>query len=305
MEKNRSPIEEICASPIGLGCMRLTTLPDEEAVRRLVDTALENGIRLFDHADIYNAGASEALFGRAIPPSYRDRILLQSKCSIRPGVCYDLSREHILESVEGSLRRLGTDHLDLLLLHRPDALAEPEEVAEAFAQLRQSGKVLAFGVSNHSPMQIELLNRACGGQIRVNQIQMSLAHCPGIDAGFHVNMEDSFACSRGGDILSYSRLQGIKLQAWSPFQYGTFRGSFIGNAQFPALNKALSAMAEKYGITENAVAIAWLLRHPARITPIVGTMNPERLKGIAAAAGVRLSREDWYALYLAAGKDLP
>lgn len=305
MQKTCSPIDEICSAPIGLGCMRLCSLSDEKAVRRLVDTALEHGIRLFDHADIYEGGASEALFGRSVPHSYRDRILLQSKCGIRPGVCYDLSREYILKSVEDSLKRLGTDHLDLLLLHRPDALAEPEEIAEAFALLRQSGKVLAFGVSNHSPMQIELLERACGGQIRVDQIQMSLAHCPVIDAGFHVNMTDPLSCSRGGDLLSYSRLRGIKLQAWSPFQYGTFGGSFIGSGKFPLLNRTLSEMAGKYGVTENAVAVAWLLRHPAGITPIVGTVNAERLKGIAAAAGIRLSREDWYKLYLAAGKELP
>lgn len=292
-------------SPIGLGCMRLCSLPDEKAVRHLVDTALENGIHLFDHADIYDAGRAEALFGRALPSSYRDRIVLQSKCSIRPGVCYDLSRRHILDSVEGSLRRLGTDHLDVLLLHRPDALVEPEEVAAAFDQVRRAGKVLTFGVSNHSPMQIELLNRACGSLIRIDQIQMSLAHCPGIDAGFHVNMTDSLACCRDGDILTYSRLHGLQLQAWSPFQYGTFGGSFIGSEKFPVLNRILSKMAEKYGVSENAVAIAWLLRHPTRITPIVGTMNVERLKGIAAAARITLSREDWYALYLSAGKELP
>ena len=282
-------------SRIGLGCMRLPALSEKE-VRALVDTALACGITLFDHADIYGRGEAEALFGRAVPAAYRERILLQSKCSIRPGLCYDMSKDYILDSVDGILRRLRTEYLDILLLHRPDALVEPEEVAAAFDALERSGKVRAFGVSNHGPLQIELLNRACGGRILIDQLQMSIAHCPGIDAGFHVNMTDS---------LSYSRLRQIRLQAWSPFQYGTFAGSFIGSDKYPALNEKLSELAGRYGITENAVAVAWLLRHPAGIAPVVGTTNPGRLRAIAAAAEIILSREDWYALYLSAGKPLP
>lgn len=292
-------------SRIGLGCMRLPGLPGEKEVRELVEGAMELGINFFDHADIYGGGEAEAMFGRAVPGELREKMVIQTKCAIHPGCCYDFSKDHILASVDGSLKRLGTDYVDILLLHRPDALMEPEEVAEAFDILSASGKVKCFGVSNHNPMQIELLNSCCGGRIRVNQIQFSAAHCPTIDAGLNVNIQNDPGCNRDGSVIEYCRLKKIQLQAWSPFQYGMFEGIFIGSEKFPKLNEVLDRLAEKYGVTANAIAIAWILRHPAGIQAIVGSTNLNRLRDIAKASDVCLTREEWYEIYLSAGKMLP
>lgn len=293
------------ASQIALGCMRLIGLETPKAARSLIDTAMANGINFFDHADIYGGGACEELFGEAITPELREKMVIQTKCAIRPGICYDFSKEHILESVDKSLKRLKTDYIDILLLHRPDALMEPEEVAEAFYTLKKSGKVRNFGVSNHSVMQIELLNKYCAGEVTVNQLQYSIAHCPSIDAGMNVNIDNSYGCNRDGGMLDYARLHDITIQAWSPFQYGMFKGVFIGNELYKELNAVMERLAEKYGVSVNAIAVAWILRHPAGIQCIVGSMNEERLKGICEAANIELTREEWYELYLAAGKDLP
>lgn len=290
---------------IGLGCMRITGLETKQAVRELIDTAMDQGINFFDHADIYAKGEAERVFGEAITPALREKMILQTKCAIRPGICYDFSREHILESVEGSLKRLNIDHIDILLLHRPDALMEPEEVAEAFDTLEQQGKVRYFGVSNQNPGQIELLNRCCGGKIIVNQLQLSIAHCPIIDAGLNVNVHSDAGVNRDGGVLEYCRLKGITIQAWSPFQYGMFEGVFLGSEKFPALNRLLDELAEKYHVTSNAIAVAWILRHPAKIQTIVGSTSKQRIADIAQAAHVALTREEWYALYMAAGKQLP
>lgn len=290
---------------IGLGCMRLPGLGKREAVRGLVDAALDQGINFFDHADIYGRGEAERLFGEAVDPALRDKLILQTKCAIRPGVCYDFSKEHILSSVDGSLKRLNTDHVDILLLHRPDALMEPEEVAEAFATLKQQGKVRYFGVSNHNPAQIELLNHYCGGQIMANQLQLSIPHCDFIDAGLNVNIHNDAGIDRDGGVLEYCRLKGITVQAWSPFQYGTFEGVFVGSEKYPALNRLLDELAEQYAVTPSAIAVAWILRHPAHIQTIVGTTNRQRLADITKASDITLTREEWYALYLAAGKNLP
>lgn len=294
------------APAIALGCMRLGSLTEGEA-NRLLHTALENGVNFFDHADIYGGGEAESFFARALPmgASLREKVLIQSKCSIVPGVAYDCSREHILQSVEGSLRRLSTDYLDVLLLHRPDALVEPQEVAEAFRILKESGKVRHFGVSNHDAGQMALLEQATGEKPLIDQLQLSIAHCPMIDAGLNVNIENDRAAVRDGGVLNYCRLKGITIQAWSPFQYGMFAGTFIGSEKFPALNKTLNELAEKYGATPNAIAIAWLLRHPAGIQAIVGTTNARRLAEICKAAEITLTRPEWYALYMAAGKELP
>ena len=292
-------------SRIGIGCMRITGLPDEKAVRELIDGAMELGINFFDHADIYAAGEAEAVFGNVLTPKLREQMVIQTKCAIRPGICYDFSKEHILRSVDGSLKRLKTDYVDILLLHRPDALMEPGEVAEAFDILESSGKVRAFGVSNHNPMQIELLNQYCGGKICIDQIQFSAAHCPTIDAGLNVNIHNDAGCNRDGSLIEYARLKKITLQAWSPFQYGMFEGIFIGSEKYPKLNEVLNRLAEKYNTTPNGIAVAWILRHPAGIQTIVGTMNEKRLADIAKAADVVLTREEWYELYMAAGKMLP
>ncbi|WP_322175180.1 aldo/keto reductase [Acutalibacter caecimuris] len=294
------------APAVALGCMRMAALDKAEA-NRLLHTALENGVNFFDHADIYGGGQSERLFAEALPmsPAMREKVLLQSKCSILPGVAYDCSKEHILRSVDGILERLDTEYLDVLLLHRPDALVEPEEVAEAFHSLKEAGKVRHFGVSNHNPGQIALLEQACGGKLIIDQLQMSIAHCLAIDAGLNVNIENSFAVDRDGDILNYCRLHGITIQAWSPFQYGMFQGTFLGSDKYPALNEKINQLAEKYDATPNAIAIAWLLRHPAKIQAIVGTTNAGRLEGICKASEITLTRQEWYSLYIAAGKSLP
>ena len=292
-------------SRIGIGCMRITGLPDEKAVRALIEGSMELGINFFDHADIYAGGEAEAVFGNALTPELREKMVIQTKCAIRPGICYDFSKEYILNSVDGSLKRLKTDYIDILLLHRPDALMEPEEVAEAFDILEKSGKVKVFGVSNHNPMQIELLNQYCGGKICIDQIQFSAAHCPTIDAGLNVNIHNDAGCSRDGSLIEYARLKKLTLQAWSPVQYGMFEGIFIGNEKFPELNKVLDELSEKYGVTQNAIATAWILRHPAGIQPIVGSTNLKRIQDISKAADITLTREEWYRVYLAAGKLLP
>lgn len=292
-------------SEISLGCMRMDKLSLQDA-NRVIENALELGIDMFDHADIYGGGKSEEIFADAMDmnPNIREKMVIQTKCGIRDGF-FDFSKEHIIQSAEGSLRRLKTDYLDILLLHRPDTLMEPEEVAEAFNELKQSGKVRHFGVSNQNPGQIELLKKYAEQDLIVNQLQFSLMFTPMIDAGINVNMEHDPAIVRDGDILNYSRLHDMTIQAWSPFQHGFFEGVFVDNEQFPVLNEKLQEYAEAKGVTKSAIAIAWILRHPARMQPIVGTMNTERLANIAKASDVTLTREEWYDLYRVAGNELP
>ena len=296
---------KIPASAISLGCMRISGMSKKDA-ETLLRTAIDEGINFFDHADIYGGGKSEEVFSNALSdtPSLRDKIFIQSKCAIHDGI-YDFSKEHILRSVEGSLKRLKTDHLDFLLLHRPDTLMEPEEVAEAFSQLKSSGKVLHFGVSNQKPLQMELLNRCLDEKLLVNQLQLSLCHTGMIDSGLNVNMQIDRARDLDGSVLEYCRLNQVTIQAWSPFQYGFFEGVFIGNEKFPELNKALERLAEQYNVTPSAIAIAWILRHPAKIQAILGTTNAQRVKDICKASEVELTRMEWYELYKAAGNQLP
>ena len=291
-------------SAVAMGCMRLT---DAASVDRTIGTALECGVSFFDHADIYGGGECERLFGAylAAHKALRDKIFIQTKCGIRKG-CYDFSRDHIIEAAEGSLRRLGVDHADALLLHRPDTLMEPEEVAEAFDRLAQSGKVRHFGVSNHSPMQIELLKTAVRQPVVADQLQFSLTESGMVASGLNVNMKNDESVMHDGALLEYCRIRGITIQTWSPFQRGFFGGSFIGDEEnYPALNAKLRMLAEKYGVTPTGVAAAWILRHPARMQLISGSMDPARIREITAGAAVELSREDWYSLYLAAGYRLP
>ena len=295
----------ITASEIGLGCMRIADL-DKKEVNNLINTALDCGINFFDHADIYGKGKSEEIFSEALSmsPSLREKIILQSKCAIRPGM-YDYSKEHILTSVDGILKRLKTDYLDILLLHRPDTLMEPEEVSEAFEKLYNEGKVRNFGVSNHNSLQIELLNKYLKNKITINQLQFSIMHTGIIDSGLNVNMKNSSAIDRDSSILEYCRLNDITIQAWSPYQYGFFEGTFIDNPKFPELNKKLKELAEKYNVSSTAIATAWILRHPAKIQTIVGTTNENRLKDICTASNVNLTRQEWYEVYLSAGNMLP
>lgn len=291
---------------IGVGCMRINSLNSNQ-VDSFVKSSMEAGGNFFDHADIYAGGEAESHFADSVgmTSTLREKMIIQTKCAIRPGVCFDFSKEHILSSVDGSLKRLKTDYIDILLLHRPDILMEPEEVAEAFATLEKAGKVKYFGVSNQNPGQIALLNKYCGGKIIVNQLQLSIAHCPMFDSGINVNMTTSEANVRDGGVVDYCRLNGITMQAWSPFQYGFFEGVFIGSDKYPELNKVLDRIAEKYSVTTSAVAVTWILRHPAKIQTIVGTTNEKRLLDIYKASNVSLTREEWYEIYMASGKQLP
>lgn len=290
---------------VAVGCMRINSLDKAEA-ERFVQTALEEGANFFDHADIYGGGACEEIFSEAIhmSASVREQIILQSKCGIRQGM-FDFSKEHILNSVDGILKRLNTEYLDVLLLHRPDALVEPEVVADAFDQLERSGKVRHFGVSNQNPMQIQLLKKAVKQPIVANQLQLSITNATMISSGINVNMENESAVNRDGSVLDFCRLHDITIQPWSPFQYGFFEGVFLGSDKFPELNRQIDEIAEKYGVSNTTIAIAWLLRHPARMQPVIGTMNIDRLKDCIKASDIVLTREEWYAIYRAAGNILP
>lgn len=295
----------LLASEISLGCMRMAKTSVAEA-GELIGTALECGVDFFDHADIYGGGKSEEIFAAALRERGigRDRVLLQTKCGIRKGF-FDFSREHILEAVEGSLRRLNTEYVDVLLLHRPDTLLEPEEVAAAFDELERSGKVRHFGVSNQNPLQIELLQKYLRQRLLINQLQFGVMHTGMIDAGFNVNMKNDAGVNRDGGVLEYSRLKGMTIQAWSPYQYGFFAGVFLDNEKFPELNAEIDRLAALKDVSNTAIATAWILRHPARIQVIAGTTKPERLRQIARACGVSLSREEWHGVYRAAGNVLP
>ena len=302
--------EDIYASKIVMGCMRIADKPLEQTEKTMVE-AMRAGVNTFDLADIYGGGNCEKVFGVAIRDLgvNRKNYILQTKCGIRKNgdgkiVRFDFSKEYILSAVEGSLKRLNTEYIDILLLHRPDTLVEPDEVGEAFDRLREDGKVRAFGVSNFSAKQMQYF-RSHGIELVANQTQFSLGHTLAVDAGFNVNMTVDEATTRAGDLLEYARLRNIPLQAWSPMQYGFFEGVFVGNPKFPALNKELDRLAEKYGVTPSSIAVAWILRHPAFKQVVTGTTSPERMKEMCAGADVTLTHEEWYSLYLASGKKLP
>lgn len=296
---------QLSASAISLGCMRMYDL-DEKRVDAIIECALENGINFFDHADCYGDGVCEQLFGEYLKRhgGARERIYIQTKCALHDGQ-YDFSKEHIIRSVEGSLSRLGVDYVDLLLLHRPDTLMEPEEVADAFDVLATSGKVRHFGVSNHNSLQIELLKTAVRQPLIVNQLQFSVTEAGMVTSGMNVNMKNAESQMHDGGLLEYSRIKNITIQAWSPFQYGFFDGTFVDNERFPELNAKLAEIGEKYGLSKTGVAAAWILRHPANMQLIAGTMNPDHLTDICKAADVTLTRSEWYEIYRAAGHCLP
>lgn len=296
---------QISASAVSLGCMRMSGL-EEKRVDEILDCAVENGINFFDHADIYGGGDSERLFGAYLKrhKGAREGMFIQTKCAIHDGM-YDFSKKHIIRSVEGSLSRLGVDYVDFLLLHRPDTLMEPEEVAEAFDALESSGKVRHFGVSNHNPMQIELLKTAVKQPISVNQLQFSVTEAGMVTSGMNVNMKNAESEMHDGGVLEYSRIKKMTIQAWSPFQYGFFKGTFVDNDDFPELNKKLAEIGERYGLSKTGTAAAWILRHPANIQLIAGTMKPEHLTDICKASDVTLTRSEWYEIYRAAGHSLP
>jgi predicted oxidoreductase len=297
---------DLQASNIIMGNMRIPQLSIAEA-ESLIRSAMEEGVNFFDHADIYGKGKSEEIFSEAIQlnPTIREKMIIQSKCGIRNGF-FDFSKEHILESVDGILSRLNTEYLDILLLHRPDPLMEPAEVAEAFEELHISGKVRYFGVSNHNPAQIALLQKYTPHKLVVNQLQLSIAHTPMIDSGITLNMKVDQAINRDMSVLEYCRLNDITIQAWSPYQHGFFGGSFLGDLEhYPELNEVIDNIAEKYGVTNTAIATAWITRHPANIQVVLGTTKVDRLKDACQGSDISLTREEWYQIYKAAGNMVP
>ena len=295
-------------SEIVLGMMRIEDKSVKE-VEELVETALSVGINAFDLADIYGRGRCEELLGLVLKnrPDLREKMWIQSKCGIRieEFTYFDFSKDYIIKSVDGILQRLKIDHLDSLLLHRPDALMESDQVAEAFDLLYKQGKVRDFGVSNQNPMMMELLKKDVKQPLAVNQLQLSAAFTPGFESGFHVNMEDSQAAMRDGSIFEYCKLHDVVIQAWSVLQFGYFKGNFVGNEKFQALNQALDRLAIKYGVTSSTIAISWILRYPAKMQAVVGTTNPKHLREVSQAANFSLTRKEWYEIYLAAGNNLP
>ena len=296
---------ELVIPEIALGCMRISEMTADK-VNALVNTALDEGINFFDHADIYGGGKSEEIFSTAMDmsPLNREKMILQSKCGIRNGY-FDLSKKYILDSVDGILSRLQTDYLDVFLLHRPDSLVEHEEVAAAFDVLSKSGKVRNFGVSNHNSMQIELLKKSVKQNLIFNQLQMSIKRTGMIDSGLNVNMKVENSIDHDGAVLDYCQLNDITIQAWSPFQFGFFEGVFLNNEKFSELNTVIDKLAEKYDVTNSAIAVAWILRHPAKIQTIIGTTNSERVSDMAKASGLELTRKEWYDIYQSAGNILP
>ena len=295
-------------SEIVLGMMRIEDKSVKE-VEELVETALSVGINAFDLADIYGRGRCEELLGLVLKnrPDLREKMWIQSKCGIRMEefTYFDFSKEYILQSVDEILERLQVDYLDSLLLHRPDALMESDPVAEAFDLLYKQGKVRDFGVSNQNPMMMELLKKDVKQPLAVNQLQLSAAFTPGFESGFHVNMEDSQAAMRDGSIFEYCQLHDVVIQAWSVLQFGYFKGNFVGNEKFQALNQVLDRLAFKYGVTPSTIAISWILRYPAKMQAVVGTTNPKHLREVSQAGNFSLTRKEWYEIYLAAGNDLP
>ena len=289
---------------VAVGCLRIANMSEKQC-DEFLDTAIQNGANFFDHADIYGGGKSEERFGKSIKRYNRENIIIQTKCGIVPRKMFDFSYEHIIDSVDGSLKRLDTDYIDVLLLHRPDALMEPEEVARAFSYLKETGKVRNFGVSNQNSYQIELLGKYLDMPICANQLQLSIMHAPMIQSGINVNMYNDSATNRDGGVLDYCRLNNITIQPWSPMQYGFFKGCFVDNEQFPQLNDVLERISVKYNVSKTTIAIAWILRHPAKMQPITGTTNIQRLKDSIKACEIKLTREEWYEIYKAAGNILP
>ncbi|MEN0023434.1 MAG: aldo/keto reductase [Microbacterium sp.] len=305
------PLGQSTAPAVVAGMMRINDKSDAQ-IRELYDAARGSGIDFFDHADIYGGSMHfcEERFASALglSPSERDEIVLQTKCGIVPKQgMFDFSYEHIVQQVDGSLAALGTDRIDVLLLHRPDALVEPDEVARAFDELESSGKVRAFGVSNHTPRQIDLLRTAVSQPLVANQLQLSITHAPIIAQPIAANMagEEQSVVRDGGGIVEYCRINGITIQAWSPFQGGFFTGVFLGDPEYAELNAVIDRLAAAYGVEPIAIATAWITRHPAKMQVVLGTTTPQRVRDAAAGADVELTRAEWYELFRAAGHVLP
>lgn len=305
------------ASAVALGIMRMASLNVDDAAK-VLDTVADNGVNFIDSADIYGNGKSEEIFGQALKKASvkREDLIIQSKGGIVLdskrshgdlvfGQRYDFDKQHLLDAVDGILQRMGIDYLDFFLLHRPDPLMEPDQVAAAFDELQAAGKVRHFGVSNCNPMQVDLIQSAVSQRLMVNQLQFGVMHTGAIDFGLHVNMSDAGSVNHDGEMIEYSRLHNMTIQAWSPYQYGMFEGPFIDNPKFPELNAKLQELADAKGVTKNAIATAWILRHPANMQVILGSMNQDHLKESIAGADVKLTKQEWYDTYFAAGNTLP
>ncbi|MCY9806048.1 aldo/keto reductase [Lentilactobacillus senioris] len=305
------------ASAVALGIMRMEALSVDDATKSL-QTAVDAGINFVDSADIYGMGKSEENFGQALKQSgiARDKLFIQSKGGIVTdparshgsfvfGQRYDFSKQHILEAVDGILERMQIDYLDSFLLHRPDPLMEPDQIAAAFDELQMAGKVRHFGVSNFNPQQFMLVQEAVSQKLLINQLQFSIAHTGMVDFGMHTNMKDERSIDHDGGLLEFARRKGLTIQAWSPFQYGMFEGTFIDSPKYQELNDLLAQLAEKYHTSKNGIAVAWILRHPANMQVLLGTMTPEHIADSAAGADIELTKQEWYDVYFAAGNDLP
>ncbi|MFC7464819.1 aldo/keto reductase family oxidoreductase [Brachybacterium sp. GCM10030252] len=311
MKQFTMPHTDITAPNVVLGLMRIAEKSDDE-IRTLVRTARDAGIDFLDHADVYGGAkhTCEARFAEAmaLSASEREQVTIQTKAGIVPdGPYFDYSYDHLIESVEGSLKALKTDYIDILLLHRPDALVEPEEVARAFDELHRSGKVRSFGVSNHTPRQIDLLAKHLNQPIVANQLQLSITHSTFVAQGVGANMQgtDQALVRDGGGILDYCRLHDITIQAWSPFQAGFFDGVFLGSDKHPELNAVIDRLAAKYDVAPEAIATAWITRHPAQMQVVLGTTTPQRVQDSAAGSEIPLTRAEWYELFRAAGWIVP
>lgn len=295
-------------SEVVLGLMRISEMTVDQ-VEELIESALAVGINAFDIADCYGHGKCEQILGEVLKcrPDLREKMWIQSKCGIRieEFTYFDFSKEHILEAVDGILERLNVDYIDSLLLHRPDALMEPVEIAEAFDLLKAQGKVIDFGVSNQNPMMMALIQKDVNQPLVANQLQLSAAFTPSFDAGFHVNMKQEAGIVRDSSIFEYCRLHDVVIQAWSVLQFDYFGGVFLGSEKYPELNQVLNRLAEKYHVSPSAVAIAWVLRYPAKMQAVIGTTKKARVAEAARAAEIQLTRKEWYEIYLAAGNDLP
>lgn len=295
-------------SEVVLGLMRISEMTVDQ-VEELIESALAVGINAFDIADCYGHGKCEQILGEVLKrrPDLREKMWIQSKCGIRMEefTYFDFSKEHILEAVDGILERLNVDYIDSLLLHRPDALMEPAEIAEAFDLLKSQGKVIDFGVSNQNPMMMALIQKDVNQPLVANQLQLSAAFTPSFDAGFHVNMKQEAGIVRDSSIFEYCRLHDVVIQAWSVLQFDYFGGVFLGSEKYPELNHVLNRLAEKYHVSPSAVAIAWVLRYPAKMQAVIGTTKKARVAEAAKAAEIQLTRKEWYEIYLAAGNDLP
>jgi len=325
METHPLPHTTLKGSRLILGCMGLggswdtqytLTKADEAQARAFLDTGLELGANFYDHANIYTKGRAEEVFGRILKerPGLRDQLVLQSKVGIRwanepegSPQRFDFSRGHILSATEAILKRLGTDHLDILLLHRPDALWQPEEIAEAFAVLKGQGKVRYFGVSNQNRFQMEYLQSVLPDPLVANQLQMSLLHHGFVENGISVNQASPRYPDGWEGTMEYARMHRVVLQAWSPLDRGLLTGDLKDQPENVVGAAALvKKLAADHGTTPEAIQLAWLLKHPAGIQPVLGTSKPERLRACAKALDVTLSREEWYSLFAAArGKAMP